>query len=108
MNDSLYLILVIIIVSLCTYLTRAIPYLIFRTKEIPPMVTYLSVVLPLSIMIILVVFSIRNVKLDVFPFGLPELISVAIVALLQYYKKNLLLSVLLGTISYMFLIGFIF
>ena len=108
MNENIYLILAIIVVSLCTYITRAVPYLLFRTKEIPPIITYLSIVLPLSIMIILVVFSIRNINLNLYPFGIPELISIALVAALQYFRKNLLLSILVGTLTYMFLVGFIF
>lgn len=108
MNDNIYLILAIVTVSICTYITRAVPYLLFRTKEIPPIITYLSIVLPLSIMIILVVFSIRNINLNLYPFGIPELISIALVAALQYFRKNLLLSILVGTLTYMFLVGFIF
>ncbi|MFB0972078.1 MAG: AzlD domain-containing protein [Neofamilia sp.] len=108
MSENLYLILAIIIVSLCTYFTRGIPYLLFKGKDIPPLVTYLSVVLPLSIMIILVVFSIRNISLIKYPYGAPKLISIAIVAALQYFKKNLLLSIILGTLCYMALVGFIF
>lgn len=108
MRDNIYLILAIMTVSFCTYITRAIPYLLFRKKSIPPIMTYLSIVLPLSIMIILVVFSVRNINLNVYPFGAPELISIALVAFLQYFRKNLLLSILVGTLTYMFLIGFIF
>lgn len=108
MNEKIYLILAIIIVSLCTFFTRGVPYILFKGKEIPPLVTYLSVVLPLSIMIILVIFSIRNISLIEYPYGAPELISIALVAFLQYFKKNLLLSIILGTVIYMALIGFIF
>lgn len=108
MNEKIYLILAIIIVSLCTFFTRGVPYILFKGKEIPPLVTYLSVVLPLSIMIILVIFSIRNISLIEYPYGAPELISIALVTFLQYFKKNLLLSIILGTVIYMALIGFIF
>lgn len=108
MNEKIYLILAIIIVSLCTFFTRGVPYILFKGKEIPPLVTYLSVVLPLSIMIILVIFSIRNISLIEYPYGAPELISIALVAFLQYFKKNLLQSIILGTVIYMALIGFIF
>ena len=104
MNEKTYLILAIIIVSLCTFFTRAIPYILFRNKEIPRIITYLSVVLPMSIMIILVIFSKRNIDLTKYPFGGPELIAITLVALLQYFKKNLLLSILAGTIGYMVLI----
>lgn len=104
MNEKIYLILAIIIVSLCTFFTRGIPYLLFRNKDIPRTITYLSVVLPMSIMIILVIFSVRNIELTKYPFGAPELLGIALVALLQYFKKNLLVSILAGTIGYMILI----
>lgn len=104
MNERTYLIFAIIIVTIFTFFTRAIPYILFRNKEIPKIITYLSIVLPMSIMIILVIFSIRNIDISNYPFGAPELIAVALVALLQYLRRNLLLSILAGTIGYMVLL----
>ena len=99
----------LVIVALVTALTRGMPYLLFGgKKEIPSTIKYLGTVLPASIMIILVVYCLRNIDITSFPFGLAELISVAFVAILQVIKKNTILSILLGTACYMILIRTVF
>lgn len=99
----------LLVVALMTALTRAIPYLLFGgRKEIPETVVYLGQLLPASIMMILVVYCLRNTQLNVFPFGLPEFLSVALVIVVQWFKKNALLSIILGTACYMLLIRTIF
>lgn len=99
----------LIVVALVTALTRAIPYLLFGgKKELPATVHYLGTVLPASIMIVLVVYCLRNIDLTTFPFGLAELLSVAIVIAAQVTKKNIFLSIVLGTACYMILIRTIF
>ncbi|MBV7272868.1 AzlD domain-containing protein [Clostridium sp. PL3] len=104
-----YSFVTIIVVSSVTGLVRAIPYLFFgRKKELPTTVRYLGSVLPASIMIILVVYCVRNIKLSVFPFGLAELLSIAIVIVAQVIKKNTFLSIFLGTAFYMILIRTVF
>jgi branched-subunit amino acid transport protein AzlD len=107
--DFAYSLSVIVVVAFVTGLTRAIPYLIFgRMKELPSIVQYLGTVLPVSIMIILVVYCLRNIELSSFPFGLPELLSVAAVIVFQIKTKNALLSIFIGTACYMTLIRTVF
>lgn len=97
------------VVALVTWLTRAVPYLLFGgKKELPAMVRYLGNVLPAAIMVILVGYCLRNVDLTAFPFGLAEAVSVALVITVQYIKKNTILSILLGTACYMILIRTVF
>lgn len=104
-----YSVSAIAVVALVTWLTRATPYLLFGGKsELPDTVSYLGTVLPASIMVILVVYFLRNIDLTVFPFGLAELLSAALVAAVQFIKKNTILSILLGTACYMILIRTVF
>lgn len=99
----------LIIVAAVTGLVRAVPFLLFGGRnELPKTIHYLGRVLPASIMIILVVYCLRNIDLKAFPFGLAELISVAVVIVSQVTKKNTFLSILLGTACYMVLIRTIF
>lgn len=99
----------LIVVALVTGLARAIPYLLFgRKKELPTIVSYLGTVLPASIMIILVVYCLRKIDVTTFPFGLAELLSIVIVIATQVTKKNIFLSIFLGTASYMILIRTVF
>lgn len=97
------------VVALITALTRVLPYLLLGgKKEIPTTVHYLGTVLPASIMIILVIYCLRNIDFSAYPFGLAEIISVTLVILTQKVKKNTFLSILLGTTCYMILIRTVF
>lgn len=104
MNDTLMTVAVIGVIALMTWITRGLPYLLFSRKSPPKVVSYLGYVLPSAIMIILVVYCLRNTHWTVAPYGAAELISVALVAVAQYWKKNILLSIFLGTLCYMVLI----
>ncbi|ABR49141.1 branched-chain amino acid transport [Alkaliphilus metalliredigens QYMF] len=100
---------VLIVVASITGLTRAVPYLLFGgKKELPRIVHYLGTVLPGSIMIILVIYCLRNIDLAAFPFGMVELLSIGIVIVAQVTKKNTFLSIFLGTACYMILIRIVF
>lgn len=101
-------ILLVAIMAGVTMLLRFLPFLIFNGKETPKYVAYLGRVLPYSIMAMLVVYCLKNVSVLQAPFGVPELISVVVVAGLHAWKRNTLLSIICGTVCYMFMVQFIF
>ena len=102
-------VLLIVVAALATALTRFLPFLIFRKKEsTPAIITYLGQVLPCAIMGMLVVYCMKDVQFLTAPFGLPEIIGCAIVALLHIWKRNSLLSIGVGTVSYMLLVQLVF
>lgn len=99
----------ILVIAGVTFLTRLLPFLIFpATKQPPKMVTYLSNVLPAAVMGMLVVYCLKGVSPLTSPHGLPELIAIILVVGSYIWKRNTLLSVLIGTIAYMLLIQWIF
>ena len=67
-----------------------------------------SVYLPYAIMGMLVVYCLRNVSVTAAPHGLPELIAIIVTAGLQVWKKQSLLSILTGTVTYMLLVQLVF
>lgn len=100
---------IILTVAGTIFLTRLIPFLFFpKDRPIPPMVQYLGRVLPPAVIGMLVIYCLKNVSVVTFPFGLPELIAVAVVILLHIWKRNNLLSIGVGTVLYMFLIQTVF
>lgn len=108
MND-LHAVLTIAVIALVTAALRFLPFLVFGEKrETPPLITYLGQVLPYAIMGMLVVYCLKNVTLTSAPFGIPEAIGCAVVALLHVWKRNTLLSIGAGTVCYMLLVQFIF
>ena len=102
-------ILLIVVVALVTMLTRFLPFLIFGEKrKTPPLVTYLGKVLPFAIMGMLVVYCLKDVNFLAKPFGTPEIIGIAVTAGLHIWRRNSLLSIGVGTVTYMLLVQFVF
>ena len=100
---------IILAVSAGTQLTRWLPFWLFpENREPPAVVAYLGRVLPAAMMGLLVVYCLKGVDWLAAPHGLPELLSVAAVALLHRWRGNVLLSIGGGTALYMLLVQGIF
>ena len=56
----------------------------------------------------LVVYCLKEVSVIAYPYGIPELIAIAVVAALHVWKRNTLLSILCGVVSYMLLVQLVF
>lgn len=98
-------IIIIVIVAVCTIITRAIPFLLFGgKKEIPKRVFYLGKVLPAAVIGTLIVYCLKSVDVTTAPYGVAEFISVGLVAVLHGWRRNALLSIGAGTVCYMALI----
>lgn len=100
-------VVLIAVMAIMTFLTRVLPFLVFRQKT-PKYISYLGSVLPPAIIGMLVIYCLKDIDPAVRPFGLPELISVACVAGLQAWKRNSLISILAGTFIYMILVRLAF
>ncbi|WP_418876883.1 branched-chain amino acid transporter permease, partial [Waltera sp.] len=61
-----------------------------------------------AIIVILVIYCVKGINLFTGSHGCPELLSIAVVALLHIWKKNTLLSIAVGTILYMILVQVVF
>ena len=94
--------------ALITLALRVLPFLVFAKGETPKFIIYLSKVLPYAIMGMLVVFCFKGVKVTQAPFGIPELIAGAITVALHAWRRNTLISILCGTVSYMLLVQLVF
>ena len=102
-------IITIAMVVLGTALTRFLPFPLFPAgKPTPKYIRYLGKVLPPAVFGLLVVYSLKDVNLFAGSHGVPEAISVALVAALHLWKRNMLLSIAGGTICYMALVQFVF
>lgn len=90
-------------------ITRFLPFIAFPAgRETPPYIKYLGSVLPGAVFGMLVIYCIKNVN----PFegsrGIPELVSIALVAALHVWRRQMMLSMAAGTLCYMMLVQFIF
>ena len=99
----------ILMISLGTMSMRFLPFLIFPAgKPTPKYIQYLGKVLPGAVFGRLVVYCLKTVSVTSFPFGIPELIGIAVTAVLHLWKKQMILSMGAGTIVYMLLVQFVF
>lgn len=102
-----YTLIAVSIMAIFTLILRFLPFVMF-SKRTPELLIYLGSVLPYSIMAMLVVYCLKNINfLDKNKF-LPELIAILIVVILHKWKHNTLLSIIIGTVSYMYLVQQIF
>ena len=90
-----------LIMAAVTLLTRALPFLFFRRRKQPPLLGFVEEYIPPMVMLILVVYSVKDVKWSSAPYGVPELVALALVAALHLWKRNALLSIFGGTTLYM-------
>ncbi len=100
---------IIIVMSAVTILLRYLPFIFFgRNNQPPQWLNYLGKYLPCAIMAFLVVYCLKDVSLFSSSHGIPEFVSVAVAAILHFWKKNPLLSIGISTALYMFLVQKIF
>ena len=93
--------LIALAVTAGTVITRFLPFLLFPdSRPVPKLITYLGRTL--------VVYCLRNVSIAAAPHGLPELISIAALTALHLWKRNVLLSIGVGTALYMLLVQVVF
>ena len=99
----------ILVIALATALTRFLPFLLFpQDKEPPRLIRDLTTLLPPAVMGLLVVYCLKGVSLTAPPYGIPELIGVAVTTGLHLWRRNTLLSIAAGTVVYMVLVQLIF
>ncbi len=95
--------------ALGSIITRFLPFILFKgDKANNSYISYLGQVLPYAAIGMLVVYSLKGVNLGISPHGIPEAISIIIIAVLHYWKENTILSIGVGTIVYMVLVQVVF
>lgn len=110
MNQEMisYLLIVISMVA-ATVITRFLPFIMFPAgKETPPYIAYLGKTLPYATIGLLVVYCLKGVSFQSYPYGLSEALSVVLIVILHHVKGNSLLSIGAGTAFYMILTQLIF
>ncbi len=95
-------------VSVGTMITRFLPFILFPAdKPTPKYIQYLGKVLPYATTSMIVVYCLKDNSLLVYPYKIPEFISITFIVILHKWKKNMLLSIAGGTILYMALVQFV-
>ena len=102
--EAKYAFTVLVSVGALSYLLRALPFALFgRRGEPPPVVRYVgSVLAPAAIAMLVVYCYAGEAASGRMPFA--PYIAGAATVLLQIWRRNPLVSILAGTLLYMFLV----
>lgn len=108
-SNTLHSLLIVAVMAVFTALTRFLPFLAFpEGRKRPKVITYLGTVLPYALIGMLVVYCFKSVSVFAYPYCIPELLAVVLVAVLHIWKRNTLISVFGGVIFYMVLVQCVF
>ena len=92
-----------------TFLTRALPFLLFDRGDHPPrLVLYLGRVLPPAIIAMLIVYCLKGVTFTTLGGWVPPLAAGLAAVLLHLWKGNDLISIFGATVFYMVLVQGVF
>lgn len=100
------MLVIIAVIALATFATRALPFICFGSKEPPAILSTIEKNLPPMILLLLVTYCIKDVQWLAAPYGIPELLSIGIVAGLHFWKRNAMISIFTGTALYMIMVQF--
>ncbi len=102
-------VLTICICAFATMGTRMLPFFLFKPgRNLPPYVQYLGKALPSAVFALLIVYCLKDVELLAGSHGVPEAVSLLLTVCVHLWKRNMLLSMALGTVCYMALVQFVF
>ena len=103
MNEIEYLLAAILVMGISTYLTRLTPFLMFAPGKENAKLNFVAKNTPPMVMMILVIYMLKEVdylSTEIFY----TLFALAVTVGLQILKRNALLSIVSGTIVYMFFV----
>ena len=106
MTDIAYVIAVMIAMGLVTFAIRALPFVAAHWLQQHPIVTRLGRFSPLAIMTLLLMHSMVGSAQEHAAGPWPEVLAIALVVLLQRWRRNPLLSIMAGTALYVFMRNF--
>ena len=99
----------IAVMAAVTFLTRALPFLLFDRGDHPPrLVLYLGKVLPPAIIAMLIVYCLKGISFAAPGGWVPTLLAGGAAVLLHLWKGNDLLSIFGATVLYMVLVQGVF
>ena len=108
MSKEFYFLIMTLVCGVVTIALRAFPFVMFSgNRPVPPLIRYIGKMLAPAAIAMLVVYcycsSYRGISFKDVGWGIPESAASAAVVLLHLWKRNPLLSIIIGTVLYMVL-----
>ena len=106
MSKELYFLIMTLVCGTVTIALRAFPFIVFSgNRPVPPLIRYIGKILAPAANAMLIVYcycsSYRSTTFAAGGWGIPEAVASLAVVLLQMWKRNPLLSIMVGTAIYM-------
>jgi len=96
-GSSLYILSVIGVMTMATFLCRSMPFYILKHLSEHPAILYIGRMMPPMIMVLLVVYTLTDAQFTVMPYGIGEILACLATFFLHWRFKNTLLSIGVGT-----------
>ncbi len=95
---------ILVVVGLITVALRALPFVIFAKRPMPQWLVQLSRRIPVMILGLLVIYSLKDTQVSSSPYAIPEALALSVLFVVQWKGKNPLLSIFLSTVLYVVLL----
>lgn len=96
---------VIVVISIVTVALRVAPFFVLGKLSSSGYLQFIGEKMPTGVMVLLVAYTIKDLDVTVYPYGLPTLVSLCVAAGMYWYTDNSLLSIGGGVALYMTLVN---
>jgi len=107
-DETQYLLAVTLVAAATTWGLRALPFAVLAPIRSSALLPYLAERMPVGIMAILAIYTLRNVKLLEPGSVVPAAVGVVLTAAIHLWRGSMLLSVGVGTAAYVLLVSLVF
>jgi branched-subunit amino acid transport protein AzlD len=99
MADNSHIVAMVLVSAAITWVLRALPFAVLAPMRRSAVVRYLSLHMPLGIMVILAFYTVRNVPAAGAVPGWSAVAALAVTVGLHLWRRNILLSIVAGTLT---------
>ncbi|MBZ4321924.1 branched-chain amino acid transporter permease [Streptomyces huiliensis] len=108
MPDTGYLIAAVATAVAVTWALRALPFALLAPLRSSPLVVYLRKVMPVGVMVVLTVYTLRDFDPHLPDRAWPTALALAFTVVLHLWRRNVLLSIAGGTVVHVLLASAVF
>jgi branched-subunit amino acid transport protein AzlD len=98
---------VIATISVVTILLRTVPFLALDRLSSNGYLRHLGAKMPTGVMVLLVAYTLKNLDLTKYPYGLPSILALVLSAGLYWRTRNSLTSIGLGLVLYLVAVNYV-
>ncbi|QCQ92928.1 branched-chain amino acid transporter permease [Rhodococcus sp. SGAir0479] len=107
MPDVSYILVALAVIMAVTFALRAVPFAVIAPLRSSALVHYLGAHMPVGIMLVLAIYTLRDVSLAP-ASSAPAGVALAVTVGLHLWRSHALLSIVGGTVAFMVLQNWVF